>query len=158
MKSLSAEVTIQLVCGCLIGELLGPVLAAASGVNGIWVIVISIGLAIVTGLGIAGFAVTRSTVLRFSQACRALIVGEIIGITVILAVIMAIGSGMMPEPLYKAFSWTFWEDHMLALPIGFFVAWPINHLFLKRSIRRVDGTSCDSALARERFRNDLSVI
>jgi hypothetical protein len=132
---LATAATIHCLTGCAIGELAGLLIGVSLGLNP-WAT-----MALATVLGFAsGYALGLRPLVQqgmsIAQAFRTIWLGETISIAVMELAMnftdyhvggVAVASILAPR---------FWLGYALALPAGFIVAWPVNWLLLRNSVKK----------------------
>jgi hypothetical protein len=79
--------------------------------------------------------VMREQDVGFPQALKIIWIGEVISIGVMELVMNFVDYHMGGVSAPSVASWMFWKGLALAVPAGFFAAWPVNYWLLKRELK-----------------------
>lgn len=135
LTGLTTSATLHCLTGCAIGEFVGLAIGVSLGLNP-WAT-----MALATVLGFAsGYALGLRPLVQqgmgIGQAFRTIWLGETISIAAMEFAMnftdyhvggVAVASMLDPR---------FWLGYALALPAGFIVAWPVNYLLLRGSVKQ----------------------
>jgi len=131
----SAQATMHCLTGCVIGEVAGLALGVTLGL-GIWpTIILATTLAYVTGITLGLLPVMKNRGVSLVEAFRIIWIGEVVSIGV-MEVAMNFADyqmGGMTAP--SVASWMFWRGILVAVPVGFLAAWPINYWLLRQNLK-----------------------
>ena len=131
----SAHATMHCLTGCVIGEVAGLLIGVSLGLSPWPIIILATALSYVSGMTLGLLPVMRSQGLGFIEALRVIWIGEVISIGVMEVVMNFVDYhvGGMAAP--SVMSWMFWRGIALAVPAGFFAAWPVNYWLIKRELK-----------------------
>ena len=131
----AAHATAHCLTGCVVGEVAGLMIGVTLGL-GIWpTIILATLLAYAAGMTLGLVPVMRKNGVGFLEALRIIWIGEVISIGVMEIVMNYIDYQMGGMTASSVFSWMFWRGILLAVPAGFFAAWPVNYWLLKRELK-----------------------
>jgi len=135
LTGLTTSATLHCLTGCAIGEFVGLAIGVSLGLDP-WA---TMALATVLGF-VSGYALGLRPLVQqgmgIAQAFRTIWLGETISIAAMELAMnftdyhvggVAVASMLDPR---------FWLGYALALPAGFIVAWPVNYLLLRGSVKK----------------------
>lgn len=128
---LAFSATVHCFTGCAIGEILGLVLATASGWNAVASIAVAIVLAFIFGYSFTLIPLLRSG-MALDLAVRLALVADSVSISVMELVdnaIMLVIPGAMVARLTDPL---FWSSLMVSLVVAFMAAYPVNRWLIAR--------------------------
>ena len=132
---LATSATIHCLTGCAIGELAGLLIGVSLGFNP-WAT-----MALATVLGFAsGYALGLRPLVQqgmsVGQAFRTIWLGETISIAVMEFAMNFTDYHVGGVAVASVLDPRFWLGYALALPAGFIVAWPVNWVLLRNSVKK----------------------
>ena len=132
----SAQATLHCLTGCVIGEVAGLAIGVTLGL-GIWpTIALATTLAYISGFSLGLLPVMRRQNKTFWQALKLIWIGEAISIGVMEIAMNTADFAVGGMTAGSVFSPLFWFGIAVAIPAGFFAAWPVNWVLLKRDLKR----------------------
>lgn len=131
----SAQATLHCLAGCVIGEVAGLAIGVTLGL-GTWATIgLATGLAYLTGFSLGLLPVMRRQDKSFLEALRLIWIGEVISIGVMEVAMNAADYAVGGMQAGSVLSSTFWLGIAVAVPAGFFAAWPVNWWLLQRDLK-----------------------
>ena len=131
----SAQATIHCLTGCVIGEVAGLIIGVSLGL-GVWATMgLATVLAYIGGFLLGLLPVMRAQKVSLTEAFRIIWIGEVISIGVMEIVMNSVDYAVGGVQAGSVFAPVFWYGIMLAIPLGFLAAWPVNWWLIKRDIK-----------------------
>ena len=135
LAKLSAQATVHCLTGSAIGELAGLVIGVSLGLSVWHTMALATILAFITGFGLGLWPLVR-TGKGWMESLRIIWLGELISIAVMEIAMNFTDYHVGGIQVSSIFESQFWLGYLLALPAGFFVAWPVNYWLLKRNYKK----------------------
>lgn len=132
----SARVTMHCLAGCVAGELAGLTIGVSFGLGTIITITLAVVLAYLCGFGLAMGSLVFSSGLNVVGAFRVIWLGETISIGVMEISMNTVDWYAGGMDVGSVFDPMFWLGLAIAIPAGYFSAWPVNHFLLKAQLKR----------------------
>ena len=92
-------------------------------------------LAYIGGFLLGLLPVMRAQKVSLTEAFRIIWIGEVISIGVMEIVMNSVDYAVGGVQAGSVFAPVFWYGIMLAIPLGFLAAWPVNWWLIKRDIK-----------------------
>ncbi len=135
MAKTSAQATFHCLTGCVIGEVIGLAIGVHYGL-GIWpTMILATILAYIAGFSLAVPPIMRREKLTFRQTMKAIWLGEAISIGVMEVVMNGVDYAIGGVQAMSLSDPIFYIGLAVAIPAGFFAAWPVNYILLKKEIK-----------------------
>ena len=132
---LAAHATLHCLTGCVIGETIGLAIGAELQLATTAIVVLATALSYVSGFTLGLLPVVRERHVSVWTAFRMIWVGEAVSIAA-MEVAMNLSDYLMGSMGAKTmFSWLWLRGLLVAIPIGFIAAWPVNVWLLKRELK-----------------------
>lgn len=132
---ISAYATLHCLIGCVIGETIGLAVGVHFGI-GMWpTMLLATVLAYIAGFSLAVPPIMRKQKMTFSQAFRAIWLGEAISIGVMEIVMNGVDYMVGGVQAASLTSPVFYIGLAAAVPAGFLAGWPVNYLLLGKEIK-----------------------
>ncbi len=131
----SAHATLHCLTGCVIGEVAGLMIGITLGLGAWPTMILATALSYLSGMTLGLVPVMREQDVGFPQALKIIWIGEVISIGVMELVMNFVDYHLGGVSAPSVASWMFWKGLALAVPAGFFAAWPVNYWLLKRELK-----------------------
>lgn len=131
----SAQATLHCLLGCVIGEVAGLLIGVSLGLGVLYTIVLAVGLAYISGFCLAILPIMSRESLGLLAAIKVVWLGEAISIGAMEIAMNGIDfwiGGIQSDTLMTPI---FWIGLAVAIPCGYFAAWPVNHFLLSRQLK-----------------------
>jgi hypothetical protein len=133
---LAAHATLHCLTGCVIGETIGLAIGAELQLGTAAIVTLATILSYVSGFTLGLVPIVRERQLSLWAAFRTIWVGEAVSIAA-MEIAMNLSDYLMGSMGAKTmFSWLWLRGLLVAVPIGFLAAWPVNFWLLKRDLKR----------------------
>ena len=133
---MSAQATLHCLTGCVIGEVAGLAIGVSLGLVAWQTITLATLLAYASGIGLGLLPVMRSRGIGALAALRIIWVGEVVSIGVMEFAMNLVDYQMGGMGAPSILSWMFWRGILIAVPVGFLAAWPVNYWLIRRDLKR----------------------
>jgi hypothetical protein len=133
---LAAHATLHCLTGCVIGETIGLAIGVELGLRTGALITLATILSYVSGFTLGLLPVIRERGLSLWDAFKLIWVGEAISIAAMEIAMNAADYAMGSMGAKTMFSWIWLRGLLVAVPLGFLAAWPVNYWLLKRDLKR----------------------
>ena len=131
----SASATLHCLTGCIVGEVAGLAIGVELGL-GTWpTIALATVLAYVSGFTLGLLPVMKDRGIGLLAAFRIIWIGEAVSIGVMEIAMNYADYRMGGMAAPTVLSWMFWRGLLVAVPIGFLAAWPVNYWLLRRNLK-----------------------
>lgn len=135
LVNVSKHATLHCLIGCVIGEVIGLSIGVHFGL-GMWpTMILATVLAYISGFILAVPPIMRKQGLSFSQAFKAIWLGEVISIGVMEVVMNGVDYMVGGVQAASLSSPIFYIGLGVAIPAGFLAGWPVNYILLKGQIK-----------------------
>jgi Domain of unknown function (DUF4396) len=131
LNRMAASATLHCLTGCAIGEIIGLIIGAATGLSNFGTVVVSIALAFVFGYSLSSLPLLKAGLgagavagVVLASDTLSIAVMEIVDNLTVLVIPGAMNAGLTDA--------TFWWSMMLALAIAYAAAYPLNRSLLQR--------------------------
>mgnify|MGYP001166547216 FL=1 len=131
----SAHATAHCLVGCSIGEVLGLMIGVSLGLGVFWTIALAVLLAFVVGISLAVTPIIKDRGTSLIEALKIIWIGEVISIAVMEFAMNAVDLSVGGVDVPTIWTSTFWLGIALAIPSGYILAWPVNHVLLAKHLK-----------------------
>lgn len=132
---LAAHSTLHCLTGCIIGETIGLAIGVELGLAAGAIITLATVLSYVSGFTLGLVPLMRERGISVAAALKIIWIGEAISIAV-MEIAMNVADYLMGGMGAKTmFSWLWLRSLLVAVPVGFIAAWPVNYWLLKRDLK-----------------------
>ena len=131
----SLHATLHCLTGCVIGEVAGLMIGVTLGLAPWPTMILATILAYISGMTLGLIPVMRDRHVSLLRALRIIWIGEVISIGVMEIVMNFVDYHMGGVTTPSVWNWLFWKAIALAIPAGFFAAWPVNYWLLRRDLK-----------------------
>ena len=131
----SAHATLHCLTGCIVGEMAGLLVGTTIGLPPWPMIVLATALSYLSGLTLGLLPVMRDQHVGLLAALKIIWIGEVLSIGVMEIVMNFVDYQMGGMGVKSVLAWTFWRGLVVAVPVGFIAAWPVNYWLLKRELK-----------------------
>ena len=132
----AAHATLHCLTGCVIGETIGLAIGAELSLGTTAIVTLATALSYLSGFTLGLVPVMRERHVSLWSAFKMIWIGEAVSIAA-MEVAMNLSDYLMGSMGAKTmFSWLWLRGLLVAVPIGFFAAWPVNYWLLKRELKR----------------------
>ena len=131
----AAMVTLHCLTGCLIGEWLGLALGVALSLPIRGTVALATALSYASGFGLTMWPLLRRG-MGFWPALSTVFIGEAVSIGVMEIVMNAVDYSMGGMRVKSLVVPRYWEALAIASVAGYFAAWPVNFLLLRRNMKK----------------------
>ena len=133
---LAAHSTLHCLTGCVIGETIGLAIGVEMGLAAGSIITFATVLSYVSGFTLGLVPLIRERGISLIAALKIIWIGEVISIAVMEIAMNAADYGMGGMGVKTMFSWIWLRSLLVAVPVGFLAAWPVNYWLLKRDLKK----------------------
>ena len=131
-----ARATLHCLQGCIVGEIVGLLIGVILGFDPWLTITLATILAYVTGFAFGLSQAHRVEGIDVHAALKMIWIGELISIGVMEIAINVVDYLMGGPQASSVFAPTFWLGLIVAIPVGFFCAWPVNWWLIKIDLKK----------------------
>jgi hypothetical protein len=133
---LAAQATLHCLTGCVIGETIGLALGAELQLGTTAIVTLATVLSYVSGFTLGLVPIMRERHTSLWTAFKTIWVGEAVSIAA-MEVAMNLSDYLMGSMGAKTMlSWLWLRGLLVAVPVAFLAAWPVNFWLLKRELKR----------------------
>ena len=132
---LAAHSTLHCLTGCIIGETVGLALGVELGLRAGAIITLATVLSYVSGFTLGLVPVIRERGISLLAALKIIWIGEATSIAVMEVAMNGADYLMGGMGVKTMFSWIWLRSLLVAVPVGFIAAWPVNYWLLKRDLK-----------------------
>lgn len=132
---LAAHSTLHCLTGCIIGETIGLAIGVELGLATGAIITLATALSYLSGFTLGLVPVIRERGISLLAALKIIWVGEATSIAVMEIAMNATDYAMGGMGVKTMFSWVWLRSLLVAVPVGFIAAWPVNYWLLKRDLK-----------------------
>jgi len=133
---LAAHATLHCLTGCVIGETIGLALGAELQLGTAAIITLATILSYISGFTLGLVPIMRERGATLWAAFKMIWVGEAVSIAA-MEIAMNLSDYLMGSMGAKTMlSWLWLRGLLVAVPVGFLAAWPVNFWLLKRELKR----------------------
>jgi hypothetical protein len=133
---LAAHSTLHCLTGCVIGETIGLAIGVELGLATGAIITLATALSYVSGFTLGLVPVMRERGISLIAALKIIWIGEATSIAVMEIAMNAADYAMGGMGVKTMFSWIWLRSLLVAVPVGFLAAWPVNYWLLKRDLKK----------------------
>jgi hypothetical protein len=133
---LAAHATLHCLTGCVIGETIGLAIGVELQLGTAAIITLATTLSYVSGFLLGLVPVMRERGISLLSALKLIWIGEATSIAVMEVAMNAADYAMGSMGAKTMFSWLWLRGLLVAVPLGFLAAWPVNYWLLKRDLKR----------------------
>lgn len=132
--SSALHATAHCTIGCTIGEVAGLAIGISLGMGAWWSMGIGTVLAFIVGLTLATVPLARRQSLSLGAAFRMIWLGEVASIAAMELAMNAADYLLGGASVNSIFAPLFWIALLVAVPVGFAAALPINYFMIRRGL------------------------
>ncbi len=132
--SAALHATAHCTIGCTIGEVAGLAIGISLGLGAWWSMGIGTVLAFIVGLSLATVPLARSQSIPLGAAFRMIWVGEVASIAAMELAMNLAEYLLGGASVSSIFVPLFWIALLVAVPVGFAAAFPINYVMIRRGL------------------------
>lgn len=132
---LAAHSTLHCLTGCIVGETIGLAIGVELGLATGAIITLATALSYVSGFTLGLVPVMRERGISLIDALKIIWIGEATSIAVMEMAMNAADYLMGGMGVNTMFSWVWLRSLLVAVPVGFIAAWPVNYWLLKRDLK-----------------------
>lgn len=132
---LAAHSTLHCLTGCIIGETIGLAIGVELGLATGAIITLATILSYVSGFTLGLVPVIRERGISLPAALKIIWIGEATSIAVMEIAMNTADYLMGGMGVKTMFSWIWLRSLLVAVPVGFIAAWPVNYWLLKRDLK-----------------------
>jgi uncharacterized membrane protein len=133
---LAAHATLHCLTGCVIGETIGLAIGAELQLGTAAIVTLATALSYLSGFLLGLVPLMRERGISLLSALRIIWIGEVISIAAMEVAMNMSDYAMGSMGAKTMFSWLWLRGLLVAVPMGFIAAWPVNQWLLKRGLKR----------------------
>jgi hypothetical protein len=132
---LAAQATLHCLTGCVVGETIGLAIGVELHLGTAALVVLATALSYLSGFGLGLVPVVRERGVSLLAALRLIWIGEAVSIAAMEVAMNLSDYAMGSMAARTILSWVWLRGLLVAIPIGFIAAWPVNHWLLGRNLK-----------------------
>lgn len=133
---LAAHATLHCLTGCVIGETIGLAIGVELQLGAAAIVTLATVLSYISGFTLGLVPVMRERRVSLLAALKLIWIGEATSIAVMEVAMNLADYAMGSMGAKTMFSWLWLRGLLVAVPLGFLAAWPVNYWLLKRDLKR----------------------
>lgn len=132
---LAAHATLHCLTGCAVGETLGLAIGVELRLGTTAIVILATALSYLSGFALGVVPVMRERSLSLLAALKIIWIGEATSIAAMEVAMNFSDYAMGSMGAKTILSWLWLRGLIVAVPVGFLVAWPVNFWLLRRNLK-----------------------